>query len=116
MDNETFSKITAGTPVTSINKVDILQSGVYEDNLGGFYEEVMIDPGSPAIPGIAGWAAVPDSKWGTTVVSPPKVAVQSEWKGVLVSRTIPAMAFTGPPMPEIDLTRTNNELRYVFRR
>jgi len=74
---ETYSTFTAGTPVTTVNKGDIIHSSIYEDNLGGFLEEEMIDPGKPEQEAFG---------WSCTVVSQPKPIVTSvpleQWSSV----------------------------------
>jgi hypothetical protein len=75
---ETYSTFTAGTPVTTVSKGDILHSSVYEDNLGGFYEEVMIDPGHPGFQAIQGIPEVPESTWGTEVIGAPEPFIGTE--------------------------------------
>jgi len=98
---EQYREFRVGTPATTINKGDVLHSSVYEDNLGGFFEEVMIDPGHPGFPGIPGQPgipgipAVPSSTWGTEVIGAPEPSIGTETVYGTTSVTIGANASTG---------------------
>jgi hypothetical protein len=92
---EQYREFRVGTPRTTINKGDILQSDVYEDDLGGFFEEVMIDPGHPGFPAIQGIPAVPSSTWGTEVIGAPEPSIGTETVYGTTSVTIGANASTG---------------------
>ncbi|MCL2710913.1 MAG: siphovirus ReqiPepy6 Gp37-like family protein [Planctomycetaceae bacterium] len=94
---EQYVEHRVGTPVTTVNKGDLLESSIYEDNLGGFFEEVlidpgqertMVDPGHPGFEGQQGIPAVPSSTWGTTVIGEPKPVIGNETRTGTTSVTI----------------------------
>jgi hypothetical protein len=78
---ETYRTFRVGTPVTRIDKEDILHSSTYEDNLGGF-EEVIEDTVTEAF------------SWGTVLVSQPKVIVTPATAAVIGTMTIPGNALS----------------------
>ena len=84
-NSERYNEHFIGTPVTQIESVDIVESSTYKDSLGGYYEEVLVTPGKPAVPGYS---------WGTEIVGQPRVTVNHVQRQVMGSVTIPPDALT----------------------
>jgi len=71
--------INVGTPVTTINKGDITHSSTYEDDLGGFEEE--LHPGAEAF------------SWSSTVISQPRPNVTTVNASIVVSVSVPTTTY-----------------------
>ena len=84
VNGENYRTFRVGTPVTTINKGDILQSGTYEDSLGGFESSEMIDPGKPGEEAFS---------WSSTVRSHPKPNVTTVNVSIMVSVSVPTTTY-----------------------
>ena len=87
ISTQTYKKIVLGTPVTTVNKIDIAHSSVYEDNLGGF-EDDFTDTVTEAF------------SWGTIVKGQPRPTVTTVQRGTVVSVTIGSNATTSYGVPD----------------
>ena len=82
VDSERLSMPIAGTPSTIINIVDILNSSVFEDNLGGL-AEIVEDTAHEAF------------TWGTTVVGQPRISINASVRYVVIDRPIDVLVAAG---------------------
>ena len=78
---QTYRTFIPGTPRTTINSRDLLQSSTYEDNLGGF-TEIEEDTIHEAY------------SWGTIVTGQPRIVVNSVNRGMSFESRIPDNAMT----------------------